>query len=152
MALHPDDPPISPLRGIGRILINARNYRRVMEMAPSPVNGVTFCQANFKLMGENLETLAREWCQQKKIFFVHYRDVDGTRERFRETFHDNGPTGMARILQVYHQSGFDGPMRPDHAPTLEGEANDRPGYAMNGKILAIGYMKGIMDGLGLPYE
>jgi mannonate dehydratase len=152
MALHPDDPPISPLRGIGRILINARNYRRVMEMVPSPVNGVTFCQANFKLMGENLETLAREWCTQKKIFFVHYRDVDGTRERFRETFHDNGPTDMARILQVYHQSGFDGPMRPDHAPTLEGESNDRPGYAMNGKILAIGYMKGIMDGLRLPYE
>jgi len=152
MALHPDDPPISPLRGIGRILINARNYRRVMDMVPSPVNGVTFCQANFKLMGENLETLASEWCRQKKIFFVHYRDVEGTRERFRETFHDNGPTGMARILQVYHQSGFDGPMRPDHAPTLEGESNDRPGYAMNGKILAIGYMKGIMDGLGLPYE
>ena len=43
-------------------------------------------------------------------------------------------------------------MRPDHAPTLEGEANDRPGYAMMGKLFAFGYMKGVMDGLRLPYE
>ncbi len=151
MALHPDDPPLSPLRGIGRILTSARNYRRVMDMAPSKINGVTFCQANFVAMGENVETLAKEWLAQKKIFFVHFRDVAGTRESFRETFHDNGPTDMVRMLQVYHEGGFDGPMRPDHAPTLEGEANDRPGYAMNGKILAIGYMKGIMEGLRIPF-
>jgi mannonate dehydratase len=149
MALHPDDPPISPLRGIGRILTSAANYRRVMEIVPSPVNGITFCQANFKVMGEDIEALAREWCREKKIFFVHFRDVEGTREHFRETFHDNGPTDMARMLEVYYDGGFEGPIRPDHAPTLEGEANDRPGYAVEGKILAIGYMKGILDALHL---
>ena len=151
MALHPDDPPVSPLRGIGRILTSAANYRRVLNLVPSPVNGITFCQANFKLMGEDIEALAREWCLQKKIFFVHFRDVDGNREHFVETFQDNGPTDMARMLKVYHESGFDGPMRPDHAPTMEGESNDHPGYAIVGKVLAIGYMKGIMDGLRIPF-
>jgi len=34
MALHPDDPPIPELRGIARILISARNYRRVMNIVP----------------------------------------------------------------------------------------------------------------------
>jgi len=152
LALHPDDPPISPLRGIGRILTSAKSFRRVMKLVPSPVNGITFCQANFKAMREDIEALAREWCGRKKIFFVHFRDIEGQGERFRETFHDNGPTDMARMLQVYHKSGFNGPMRPDHAPTLEGESNNNPGYAMAGKILAIGYMKGIMDGLHIPYE
>jgi mannonate dehydratase len=151
MALHPDDPPMSPLRGVGRILTSAANYRRVMNMVPSPVNGVTFCQANFKLMGEDIAALAREWCGQKKIFFVHFRDVEGTREHFRETFHDNGPVDLAKMLRIYHECGFDGPIRPDHAPTLDGEANDKPGYAMGGKVLAIGYMKGAMDALGIPY-
>jgi len=151
MALHPDDPPVSPLRGIGRILTSAANYRRVLNLVPSPVNGITFCQANFKLMGEDIEALAREWCRQKKIFFVHFRDVDGTREHFVETFHDNGPTDMVRMLEVYHESGFDGPMRPDHAPTMEGESNEHPGYAIMGKVFAFGYMKGIMDGLGISY-
>lgn len=151
MALHPDDPPISPLRGIGRILTSAANFRRVLNMVPSPVNGIAFCQANFRLMGEDIAGLTREWCAQKKIFFVHYRDVEGTRGHFRETFHDNSPVDLAQMLRVYRECGFEGPMRPDHAPTLDGESNDRPGYAMGGKVLAIGYMKGAMDALGIPY-
>lgn len=150
MAAHPDDPPLSPLRGIARILTSAKNYERLMKIVPSPVNGVTFCQANFRAMGENLEEVARRWLRQKKIFFVHYRDIEGQGANFRETFHDNGPTDMPRMLQVYHQGGFDGPIRPDHAPTLEGEPNDKPGYAFNGKIFAFGYMKGIMDALRIP--
>ena len=152
MALHPDDPPLSPLRGIGRILTSAANYRRVMDIVPSPLNGITFCQANFRLMGEDLEALVREWCGQKKIFFVHFRDVEGTKEHFRETFHDNGSTDMARMLKVYSECGFSGPMRPDHAPTMEGEANDHPGYAMTGKVFAFGYMRGILDAYGYPSE
>ena len=151
MALHPDDPPISPLRGIGRILTNADAFRRVLAMVPSPMNGITFCQANFKLMGEDIAALAHEWCAQKKIFFAHFRDVEGTRDHFRETFHDNGPVDLAQMLRIYHEGGFQGPIRPDHAPTLDGEQNDRPGYAMGGKVLAIGYMKGAMDAFGIPY-
>lgn len=152
MAAHPDDPPIPNLRGIGRILVSAKNYERVMDIVPSPVNGVTFCQANFVAMGEDIYALAKKWCARKKVFFIHYRDIDGKGERFRETFHDNGPTDMVRILKIYSENGFDGPIRPDHAPTMEGEQNDRPGYAMMGKVLAFGYMKGIMESLKLPYE
>ena len=152
MALHPDDPPLSPLHGIARILTSAANYRRIFDMFPSPVNGVTFCQANFKLMGEDIAALAREWSAQKKLFFVHFRDVAGTKEHFQETFHDCGPTDLAQMLRVYHDCGFEGPIRPDHAPTLDGESNDRPGYAMGGKILAIGYMKGSLDAFRIPYS
>lgn len=151
MALHPDDPPISPLRGIGRILTSADAFRRVLRMSPSPMNGITFCQANFRLMGEDIAALAREWTAQKKIFFVHFRDVEGKRDHFRETFHDDGPVDLAQMLRIYHESGFEGPIRPDHAPTLDGEENDRPGYAIGGKVLAIGYMKGAMDAFGIPY-
>jgi mannonate dehydratase len=152
MALHPDDPPLAKLRGIARIVNSARNYERIMEIAPSPRNGVTFCQANFVLMGENVEKLAADWLRRNKIFFVHFRDVAGDRNKFHETFHDNGPTDMVRMLQVYSAGGFNGPMRPDHAPTLCNEANDRPGYAMNGKLFAFGYMAGIMRALKLPYS
>jgi len=152
MALHPDDPPVPTLRGISRIITSAANYRRVLNLVPSPVNGITFCQANFKLMGEDIAALVREWCAEKKVFFVHFRDVEGTREHFRETFHDDGPTDMAQMLRIYGESGFTGPMRPDHAPTMEGESNDHPGYAMVGKVFAIGYMKGIMKASGVLYE
>jgi mannonate dehydratase len=152
MALHPDDPPISPLRGIGRILTSAKNFRRALNIVPSPVNGIAFCQATFKLMGEDIEALAREWAAERKIFFVHFRDIEGTREHFRETFHDDGPTDMVQMLRVYGECGFDCPMRPDHAPTMEGETNDSPGYGMVGKVFAVGYMKGIMKASGIYYE
>jgi mannonate dehydratase len=33
MALHPDDPPLSPLRWIGRILTSRAAYQRVMDFA-----------------------------------------------------------------------------------------------------------------------
>jgi len=153
MALHPDDPPVSPLRGIGRILTSAQNFRRVLDLVPSPVNGIAFCQATFKAMGEDVEALVREWSLQKKIFFVHFRDIDGTAERFRETFHDNGPTDMARMLRCYTRGGFVGPLRTDHAPAMEGEdAQTRPGYGMLGHIFAIGYTIGLMQALNIAYE
>jgi mannonate dehydratase len=150
MALHPDDPPLSPLRGIGRILISAEAFRRVLRIVPSPVNGIAFCQANFQLMGEDIKSLVREFGGQGKLFFVHLRDVRGTREHFRETFHDNGPTDMPEMLKLYHEVGFRGPIRPDHAPTLAAETNERPGYAMQGKIFAIGYIKGMAQALNIP--
>jgi mannonate dehydratase len=152
MALHPDDPPVSPLRGIARIITSAKSYRRIMEIVPSPMNGITYCQANFKLMGEDVYALAKEWTSKNKIFFVHFRDVEGTIERFHETFHDNGPTDMIRMLEIYSKAGFNGPIRPDHAPTIEIDRNDtRSGYTMGGKVFAFGYMKGIMKALKLPH-
>jgi len=150
LGLHPDDPPLSPLRGIGRIIRTADAYRKAMRLAPSPMNGITFCQANFKLMGEDLEKIIREFGGQRKIFFVHFRDVRGTAKHFQETFHDNGSTDMAAMLKLYHEVGFEGPIRPDHAPTMEGESNDDPGYAVMGKVFAFGYMKGIAHAYGIP--
>ena len=47
LAMHPDDPPISPLRGMGRIMRSIENYQRLLDLVPSPVNGITLCQGNF---------------------------------------------------------------------------------------------------------
>lgn len=159
MALHPDDPPLSPLRGVSRILTSAAAIRELMQAVPSPINGVAFCQATFRIMGEDIEALAREWLDEEKLFFVHLRDVSGTKEAFRETFHDNGPTDMVRMLKVYHEGGFTGPLRPDHAPAMYGEGQAEKfsgglsaGYEMMGKIFAAGYIKGICETAGIELE
>ena len=153
MALHPNDPPLTPLRGIGRIATSAADFRRILNIVPSPVNGITFCQANFSAMaGDNVYDMATEFCKRKKIFFVHFRNIDGDREHFLEKFHDDGQIDMPRMMKIYHEFGFDGPMRPDHAPIMAGENNDRPGYGTQGKIFAFGYMIGILQSLQIPYE
>ena len=40
-----------------------------------------------------------------------------------------------RPMKAYLETGFDGPMRPDHAPTIVGESNDTPGYAVMGRVV-----------------
>ncbi len=90
--------------------------------------------------------------RQKKILFVHIRDVSGTAEDFRETFHDNGPTDMPDLLELYNKIGFNGPLRSDHVPTMAGEENDHAGYAMKGNLFGIGYIKGMLDALKIEYS
>jgi mannonate dehydratase len=51
LAVHPDDPPTSPIRGIARILTTPKAMKRVIDMVPSPSNGVTLCQGTVSSMG-----------------------------------------------------------------------------------------------------
>jgi len=76
---------------------------------------------------------------------VHFRDVRGTPEHFVETFHDDGPTDMLECLRAYADIGYDGVLRPDHVPTLFGESNDKPGYAVLGRLFAVGYIRGLAE-------
>lgn len=145
LALHPDDPPISPIRGVSRIFTNVNAFTRAMALVPSPANGLTFCQGSFAAMGVNIPESIRTL--KDHIQFVHFRDIRGTASKFVETFHDNGPTDMLAAMRCYQEIGFQGPMRPDHVPTLEGDANDTPGYTTRGRLYAIGYMRGLSEAL-----
>ena len=146
LALHPDDPPMSPVRGLARIMRDMDAFKRVLEMAPqSPSNGVTFCQGNFAAMpGVDVPQAIRYFGRRNKIFFAHFRDIRGSVPAFEETFHDEGKTDMVDAMRAYHEVGYDGPLRPDHAPTMEGESNEQPGYMMRGQIFAVGYMTGLI--------
>ncbi len=151
MALHPDDPPVSPLKGVGRILTSADAFEKVWKKFPIESNAITFCQASFLTMGESIEELAKRWLIEKRIAFLHIRDIEGDKFNFRETFHDNGPTDMVQLFKIYKEYGFTGPVRPDHAPAMYGETQNSfggsttVGYEITGKIFAIGYMKGIYE-------
>jgi len=90
----------------------------------------------------------RYFGKKKVIHFVHFRDVRGDKNNFEETFHDEGKTDMFAAMQAYHEIGFKGPMRPDHVPTMAGDSNDKPGYSTIGTLFAIGYIRGLMEGVG----
>ncbi len=143
LAMHPDDPPLSPIRRVGRIMSSIDGFKRLIELVPSPMNGITLCQGNFRLMTDDLPEVIRHFGERKKIFFVHMRDVVGTREKFEETWHDAGPTDMLSCFEAYREVGFNGLMRPDHVPTLYGEGNEKPGYSTLGRLFAIGYLRGL---------
>jgi mannonate dehydratase len=143
LAMHPDDPPLSPIRGVGRIMRSLENYQRLLDLVPSPVNGITLCQGNFTLMTDDLPGAIRHFGNQGKVFFVHFRDVLGTVEKFEETWHDAGKTDMLACMRAYKDIRFDGVLRPDHVPTVEGDSNDNPSYSSFGRLYAIGYIRGL---------
>lgn len=143
LALHPDDPPISPLGGVSRIMISYENIRRAIETVKSDCLGVTMCQANFLMMGEDLYDIIPRLCD--KIFFVHFRNVTGNKYKFHETLHDGGDIDMARILRLYRSLGVDVPIRVDHVPLMAGEGQGNVGYTALGRLYAIGYLKGLLE-------
>jgi mannonate dehydratase len=145
LAMHPDDPPLSPIRGVGRIMRSIDNYQRLLDLVPSAMNGIALCMGNFTLMTDDLPGVIRHFGGQDKIFFVHFRDVRGTPEKFVETFHDDGQTDMLACMRAYRDIGYEGVCRPDHVPTMEGDSNDRPSYSLIGRLFAIGYLKGLRE-------
>jgi mannonate dehydratase len=143
LSMHPDDPPLSPIRGVGRIMRSIDNYQRLVDLVPSPMNTITLCQGNFTLMTDDLPGAIRKF--GKKISFVHFRDVRGVPSRFEETWHDAGKTNMLACMQAYRDIGFDGVLRPDHVPTVEGDSNEHAGYSSFGRLYAIGYIRGLQQ-------
>lgn len=168
LALHPDDPPVSPFNGHEQILTSVDAFERVVAMVPSPANGVCLCQGVFSQLGVDIPAAIRKL--GKHIHYVHFRDTIGTADNFRETFHDNGKTDLPAVMRAYNDIGYTGPARPDHVPTLDGEAiadslgftlppNEQitadtfnsatatpmAGYTMLGRLYAVGYMRGLID-------
>ena len=142
LALHPDDPPLSPLRGIGRIVRSLDAYDRVFELQPSPANGMTLCQGNVALMTDDLPAAIRRFGAEGRIHFVHFRDVRGTPERFVETFVDDGPTDMAACIRAYLEAGVDAPLRTDHSPALTGDDWASPAIRRSGGSTPSGTSRG----------
>ncbi|MBY9078246.1 mannonate dehydratase [Paenibacillus sp. HN-1] len=151
LALHPDDPPVSPIRGIARILRSADALQRAIDLVPSPNNGITLCQGTLAAAGEDIPGAIRRFGEQNKIFFVHFRDVSGTVERFHETFHDNGKTDMYEAMKTYKNVGYNGPIRADHVPTMAGEPNVNSGYEVLGRLFGNGYIIGLMEAVGYTH-
>lgn len=145
LAMHPDDPQVDSIRGISRIMNTVDNFKRLLEIYPSPNNGITMCQGNFALMGDDIPTLIDYFGKRNKIHFVHFRNVRGSKFSFEETFHDEGIIDMYKAMKAYYDIGFRGPIRPDHVPTMAGDSNQYPGYSVIGTLYALGYMRGLAE-------
>ena len=150
LAMHPDDPQVDSIKGISRIMTSVDNFKKLVDLVPSPSNGITMCQGNFSLMGTDIPTVVKYFGKRKLIHFVHFRnvqDLSGNKPstKFTETFHDEGQIDMYAAMKAYYDIGFKGPIRPDHVPTMAGDSNDFPGYSTIGSLFAWGYIKGLME-------
>ena len=144
MGCHPQDPGLPKgYRGVDAVLSTPDGLKRFLSIKESPYHGLNFCQGT---VAEQLENPAEEifdviryFGSRKRIFSVHFRNIEGRRLNFRETFIDNGSIDMLKAARVYREVGYDGVLMPDHVPRVEGDENQMQGFAF-----AIGYIKAII--------
>ena len=149
MAIHPDDPPWS-IFGLPRVVTNGPNLDRLTRIVDTPANGVTFCTGSLGANPENdLPAIARALGERGRIHFAHCRNVkwDGPKQ-FHEAPHPSrfGNVDFYAVLTALRDTGFEGPMRPDHGRMIWGETG-RPGYGLYDRALGITYLQGLWEGL-----
>ena len=140
LAAHPDDPPVPILRQTPRLVYQPDMYQRLIDMRPSPASGLEFCLGSIAEMTEgDVYEATERYSSQGKVFYVHFRNVQGKVPNYREVFVDEGDIDMVRILRILRDNQFDGVLIPDHTPQM---TCDAPWHA--GMAYAMGYMKAAM--------
>ncbi|HEU5126016.1 MAG TPA: mannonate dehydratase [Verrucomicrobiae bacterium] len=141
LALHPDDPPMPTMRGQPRLVYQPHLYQRVIDLKSSPANALEFCLGSLAEMTEGDVYQATErYSRQKKLAYVHFRNVTGKVPFYRETFIDDGDIDMIRVLRILKKNGFEGVLIPDHTPQMTCNA---PWHA--GMAYALGYMRAALQ-------
>ncbi len=149
MAIHPDDPPWS-IFGLPRIATSGAALERITKLVDSPSNGVTFCTGSLGAdAGNDLPKIAARLGSTGRIHFAHCRNVKRTGiKQFHEAPHPTrfGDVDMLGVLRALRDTGFNGPMRPDHGRMIWGEMG-RPGYGLYDRALGATYLYGMWEAL-----
>ena len=83
------------------------------------------------------------------VCLLREKNVAVTGEKtFHETPHPSefGSVDMFQVLRSLRDTGFNGPMRPDHGRMIWGETG-RPGYGLYDRALGAMYLSGLWEGL-----
>jgi len=145
MGCHPQDPGVpkgTGWRGVDAVLGSPDGLKKFVSIKENPYHGLNFCQGTvseqLEKPGEQIFDVIRYFGSRKKIFSVHFRNIEGGFLNFRETFIDNGSVDMLKAMRVYKEVGYDGMMMPDHVPRVEG-VDSNQGFAF-----AFGYIKALI--------
>lgn len=158
MCIHPDDPPF-PILGLPRVVSTEADLKFIVDAAPSPSNGLTYCTGSLGARGDNdLPGIMNRLGQH--VHFLHLRNVrreaDGS---FYEDNHLEGTTDMYAVMKavILEQkkrvdAGRDDiaiPMRPDHGHKIldDYNYNTYPGYSVTGRMKGLAELRGLELGI-----
>jgi len=137
LAAHPDDPPLPTVRGQPRLVWQPQLYQKLIDLKPSPRNALEFCVGTLaEMTGGDIYETVENYSRQKKLAYVHLRNIRDKAPYYKETFIDDGDVDVMRVMRIFKKNGFDGVLIPDHAPQLSCAA---PWHA--GMAYALGFMR-----------
>ena len=145
LATHPDDPPMDYYRGVHQALISFEGLKQLVELVPSPYNGLLLCLGCMQEAGEDVPSVIRHFGKADKIFYVHFRNVVGTVPKYHEVFPHEGDGDMIANLKALQEVGFQGYVVPDHHFGLAGDT----AWWHCSRAWQVGYIRGLMQALGI---
>ena len=143
LAVHPDDPPMPTLRGQPRLVYRPELYQKLIDINQSPSNQLECCVGTLAEMREgDVYDAVDVYSAQKRIAYVHLRNVHGKVPNYRESHIDDGDVDVLRILRILKNNDFSGLIIPDHAPQLTCDAPWHSGMAF-----AMGYLRACLKAI-----
>lgn len=147
MAIHPDD-PAWPVFGLPRIITGKEKILRMLNAVPDTENGITLCTGSLGSNPENDIPDIIHACRGR-IHFAHVRNIRHLAPgKFDEAPHPTplGSLDMYAIMKALYDTGFDGPIRPDHGRLIWDEVA-MPGYGLYDRALGCTYLWGLWEAI-----
>ena len=142
LALHPNDPPVERFRGTGLPLRSIADLKRLIDIVPSPSNGITLDTGVTREMGGNVVETIRFFGKRDCINHVHFRNVrlKSPYTAYTETFVDEGDNDMLASMRALREVGYSHMLIPDHTPQLSVDSAEQ----WAGWAFAVGYIKALL--------
>ncbi len=147
-ACHPHDPGVPPsgFQGIVRVLGTVAGLKKFVGIQESPYHGLNLCVGT---VAEMLQDPRGEICQvvryfgeRGKIFNIHFRNIRGRRDDFRETYPDEGDLDMLQLARTLDEVGYEHMLMPDHMPSHSDDPDGSQAFAFG-----YGYIKGLLQAI-----
>jgi len=151
MAIHPDDPGW-PVFGLPRIITGKEGLVKMIKAVDNVHNGVTLCTGS---LGSNPKNDIPDIMRALKgrIHFAHIRNLKHDSPGvFQEAAHlsSDGSFDMHGFVKTLYETGFDGPIRPDHGRAIWGEKS-MPGYGLYDRALGCAYLNGLWEAVSKDF-
>lgn len=129
LALHPNDPPAPVSRGSGQIMATLAGWKRLIEIVPSPANGITYDCGVTRELGEDPVEVCRYFGTRDRINHVHFRNVRVRKpyEQYTEVFLDEGQVNMFDVMRELVRLKYPRWIYPEHPRALDAD-RERPGF------------------------
>ena len=129
LALHPNDPPVPLSRGSEQIMGTLAGWKKLIDIVPSPSNGITFDPGVTREMGEDPVEVCRYFGERDCINHAHYRNV---RVRipsidYTEVFLDEGQADMFNVMKELVRQKYPRLVYPEHSRAFDMD-REQPGF------------------------
>jgi len=142
IGLHPDDPPVSSLFGVPRVLSNFDGCKKALKITGSPNVALCLCCGTWaeggKDMGIDPAGAIRHFGPRKQIYEIHFRNVSAALPHFHETYVDDGYYDMYKIMKALVDVKYEGIVHLDHFVPMVGGNRTYEAFA-------VGYMRAMLQ-------